>query len=158
MTFKLSALTKDVIGRPYKLGVTDCASMIVEFASKSGMPLPREWEGFTPENYGPFYLERPEQAKEVLCLWAGSVGEEIAPSRAFSGDLLIVRPKGHPASETPGVVIHAGQDLVLAVFEDRGVRLAPIRVFNVLKAYRWREKRKRRRITPRMEKIMKEKK
>ena len=158
MKFNASAVTKEIIGKPYKLGVTDCASIVVEFAEKSGMPFSKEWEGFTPENYAAFYMERPEQAKEVLCLWASTIGREIEPSRAFTGDVLIVRPKGHPANETPGVVIHAGQDLVLAVFEDRGVQLAPVRIYNVLKAYRWREKRKRKLITPRMEKIMQSRK
>jgi hypothetical protein len=153
--FALSKTTFTLIGSPYSLGDSkrgfDCATLVMEFAKKSGMPMPEEWEGFTPSNYALFYRDKPSEAKEVLCLWACSAGEEIPPGKAFAGDILIVRPKGHPKSETPGVVIHAGQDMVMAAFES-GVRLFPIRAYNVLKAIRWREKRKKKLITPRMEK------
>lgn len=156
--FRLAQITSGLIGAPYRLGESDkpgvkkgydCASLILHVADLTGMPMPKTWEGFTVDDYAEFYRRRPEQAQEVLCLWASEAGKEIPASRAFAGDLLIVRPRALGKRALPSVVIHAGQDQVLAVYEDRGVGLAPIRYYTVLKAYRWIKKRKPRLMTPR---------
>jgi hypothetical protein len=127
----------------------------MEFAERSGMPMPKEWEGFTLENYAKFYLDAPAQAREVLVEWACEVGREIPPGRAFAGDLLIARLRGRPLRETPDVLIHAGQDQVMAAYEGRGVSLAPIRAYRVLKALRWRKRRQPKLLTPRKVEKMK---
>lgn len=136
--FNLGKLTSELVGQPYSLGGVnghDCASLVLAITEMKQT----EWEGFTTENYPEFYRTRPEQAKEVLACWASQIGREIHPNKAFAGDILIVRTKNGKQKESPGVVIHGGQDCVLAVFDDRGVSVAPIRAYEILKAYRWRK-------------------
>lgn len=144
----LAKITAQLVGKPYKLGARknglDCTSLILEFATLSGMPIPEEWEGFTARNYAKFYREKPEEAMEVLACWITSIGKEIPPCRAFAGDILVMKMKRRHLAEMPGFFlgIHGGQDRILAVTEKRGVTLVPIRDYEIVKAFTWREKRK----------------
>jgi len=170
--FSLSRITSGMIGIPYRLGGDDlvsgkrghdCVTLLLEMAKKMEVGLPTKWQGYEiGKNRADFYKKDPVAARKVLVKWATSVGRRVDPNKAFAGDILIVTPKGLMKKERGGfpednkwvefpeeaepeysVVIHAGQDQVLCVTEKAGVTLAPLRAFDVVKAFRWRQKRKR---------------
>jgi hypothetical protein len=144
----LAKITSELVGKPYRLGerkaAFDCTSLILEFASLSGMPIPEDWEGFTSKNYAKFYEKQPVEAMEVLACWITSIGKEIPAIHAFAGDILVMRLKRGHSPDLPRFFlgIHAGQDKIMAVTEKRGVTLIPIRDYEIIKAFRWREKKK----------------
>ena len=137
----LAELTSDLVGKSYKLGDVDCARLILEVAKRSGIPLSEEWEGFTPENYAELYERDPEEAQQVLICWVTSIGTEIPGCKAFAGDVLIARTIN---GSVLSVLLHAGQDQAMIVNEKRGVTMVPLRAYEIVKAFRWRPKRRRR--------------
>ena len=101
--------------------------------------LPDTWRGIPVSSYKELFLSYPEKAMELFVEWATSPGKEIDPRKAFAGDLLVAVPKGHKGAGV-SMLIHAGQDQALCVLEKRGVCHVPLRAYEVLKAYRWRER------------------
>ena len=139
MRLKLAEFTSRVVGKPYKLGQTDCAGLIMEFANHVGVRLPDSWKGFSVSAYAELYRDDPVKAMGLFVEWATSVGREVAPCKAFAGDLLVASAKGAKQASL-SLLIHAGQDQALCVLEKRGVCHVPLRAYQILKAYRWRDR------------------
>lgn len=132
---RFAEFTGRSVGRPYKLGETDCLSLVLSFLDHAGVEIPDSFDGVTRENYPALYRVDPRRAKEILLRWITTVGEEIPPSHAFTGDILVVRVKG---KEDWGIEIHAGGDLALGAFAKQGIGLETLRGYDILKAYRIR--------------------
>lgn len=144
---KLSQFTARFVGAPYRLGGQrpaeglDCLSLILEAARHRRIPVSDEFEGVTRETYAELWETDREGAKKKLLRFVLSLGEEIPPSMAFAGDLLIIKPKkGGNGRDRSVLGIHAGNDLVLSSFTDAGVRLANLQDCEIVRAIRW-EKR-----------------
>lgn len=136
---RLAEFTSRMVGKPYRLGEMDCAKLIMEFADHMKVALPDSWQGIPVASYKELFEADRKKAMELFIEWATSIGNEISPGKAFSGDLLIAIPKG--SVETyPSLLIHAGQDQALCVTEKRGVCHVPIRAYNVIKAFRWKDR------------------
>lgn len=135
---RLAEFTRELVGKPYRLGETDCASLIMAFAGHVGVTLPDEWKGHAVSSYAELYRDNPEEAMRYFIEWAASAGHEIDQSKAFAGDLLAAVPKTHPEAGR-SLLIHAGQDQALCVTEKRGVTFVPLRAYAVTQAWRWRD-------------------
>lgn len=137
MKKRLAALTSRLIGAPYRLGGLepatglDCLSVVLAACEFWGAKVPESLEGYTRENYAAKYEADPAGAKAVFFRLLPHLGEEIAPARAFAGDLLVVKVKGEQ-----GVAIHGGGDCLVSAFFGKGVRSAKLRAYEIVKAYR----------------------
>lgn len=136
---RLAELTAKLIGAPYKLGGHnakegfDCYSLFLAACDYWGAHIPDAFDGLTLENYAERFRQDPDGTKKILFRFLGTIGQEIRPSRAFAGDLLVTTVKG---SDIPGIGIHAGNDGILAAYRERGVAVMPLRAYNIIKAYR----------------------
>jgi len=141
MKLGLADITKKCVGAPYALGKEnegggfDCLSLILWFCEKVGIDPPESFEGVTRESYAKLYKLDRDKANAVFLRFIATLGDEIPASRAFAGDILVCTPK---TSGGLAVGIHGGGDNLLAAFESRGVTLANLRAYRILKAYRIR--------------------
>ena len=131
------------LGKPYRLGENDCLTLVMDFCKSAGVDVPDEFEGIRKDAYAEFYQRDPAAAHETFIRWVANIGDEINPSHAFTGDVLVMRPKGSTESKWPSVAIHAGGDRIIGAYADRRCRveLGPLRGYEVIKAYRIRMER-----------------
>ena len=148
----MSAITKKYVGVPYCLGSADpavgldCVSLMRAIARDLKQEMPDmfwakpwrrsgAWECITLDDYPALWEQDKVRAKALLLRFVRSLGEEVPPLKAFCWDILILDP---PDGERQ-VALHAGHNLAMAAFTDRGVDLAPIDVSFIKRAIRWLE-------------------
>jgi len=139
---KMAQRTSQVVGAPYKLGENtfsggfDCLSLLHHIGTKAGFEVPLEFEGYTMETYKEFFKKDRKEAMKVFARLMISVGKEIKPNFAFTGDLLMIE---NIKSGEISMAIHAGNDRALSVYEKSGVTLVDLRVNKITRAFRWRK-------------------
>jgi len=134
-------VTSQFVGSPYALGHAsrsqgfDCISLLLAMANKMDLPVPDEFEGVTRETYPELWNTDKEKAKAVLFRFLATLGEEVKPKFAFTGDLLILKNR---QTGTLTIGIHAGGDKIMSAFTDVGIKVIDLRLYKIKRAFRWR--------------------
>lgn len=141
----LASLSFKYLGTPYKLGGRnideglDCLSFVLSLANELKVEIPESFEGIDRANYEELWQTDPEKAKKIFIRFVSSLGKVIPAEKAFATDLLIITPKKGNIQ----VGMHAGGDCILSAFIDKGIALASLRAFKIIKAIRWFNKDKK---------------
>lgn len=134
-------VTSQFVDSPYALGQAsrsqgfDCISLLLGMAAKMDLSVPDEFEGVTRETYPELWDTNKEKAKAVLFRFLSTLGKEITPAFAFTGDLLILKNR---QTGTLTIGIHAGGDKIMSAFTDVGVKVIDLRLYKIKRAFRWR--------------------
>lgn len=134
----LAALTSTFVGRPYRLGRTDCFSAILGYIEACGYPAPREFEGQTRDSYAALFLSQPQEAKAVMVRLIDSLLPSLTPAQAFAGDILLLRLTG--TDNQPFLAIDGGNGHALAAVESRGVCQLSLRNYTVERVWRCQQR------------------
>jgi hypothetical protein len=116
-------VVKELLDKSYKLGGRgdsyDCLSLFLEFHERCGIRMPREWRGWTRENYAERWLrgEGREEYYEFLC----EVTEHVEPKYLRERDLIIMKKAG-----VMYTAMYLGSNHVLCVMENQGVQVLPL--------------------------------
>lgn len=130
----LAALTSTFVGRPYRLGQTDCFSAILRYIEACGYPTPQEFEGQTRESYADLFLAQPQEAKTVMVRLIDSLLPSLFPAQAFAGDILLLRLTG--TDSPPFLAIDGGNGHALAAVESRGICQLSLRNYTIERVWR----------------------
>ncbi|MCR4286698.1 MAG: NlpC/P60 family protein, partial [Deltaproteobacteria bacterium] len=121
----IAAAAQRLIDSPYSLGDDskgwNCLSMIWHFYGTLGISLPREFKGFSAENYAERW--KKGEGREELHEYLMGLGQPVEPNYERNGDLLIFD------AETwvfPGIYLGSGH--FLAAYE-RGTMCCPFKFF-----------------------------
>lgn len=138
---KLAELTTRLVGQPYALGSQqglDCFSAVVEYLRTRGVEVPADFEGHSTTEYKALFLSDPSEAKRLMVELVSSLLDEILPSFAFAGDILLARTPGSETLSQSFLAIHGGNGCMLAATEEKGIYPLPIRVYEIVRAFRIR--------------------
>lgn len=132
----MARVTSEVLGKPYQLGGFgnpgfDCLSLVLWFARKVNPALNAEYEGFTTDNYVDLFKSDPDGAKQIMFCWICEIASDV--SRYIAGDIIIMSPKTSTGLST---AIYTGNNMLLTVFESRGVSLINAKPYDVVKSLR----------------------
>lgn len=122
---QISKAARSLIDAPYALGNPesgwDCLTMMWTFFDNLDIHLPREFRGYSAENYAERWKsgEGREELKEYLF----SLGEPVEPNYERSGDLLVF-----DAGKWVFPGIYLGSGNFLAAYE-KGVMCCPYKFF-----------------------------
>lgn len=119
-------ITKQYVDCPYirtsKTGQGfDCVRMMYDFYTRMGADLPKEWKGWTLENYSERW-ERGEGRKEFMEFMMG-LGKSVNKKFMQKGDLII-----YDGTE-PAPAIYLGSGKAVSIFVEGG-RVFPVRLFD----------------------------
>lgn len=121
----IASAAKKLIDAPYSLGNKalgyDCISMIFEFYSALGVEFPKEFKGFTLDNYAERW--KAGEGREEFMEFMDQFGEEVEVNFARAGDLIIF---DSGAWASPGIYLGSGH--VLCSFE-KGNLVVPMKFF-----------------------------
>lgn len=138
MSMSLAKRTSRLIGLPYRLGKTDCFSVVYGYVSEA-VPLPDRWGGWTMGNYAARWRKNPALGKEVMVRLLDAHLPGVAPVRAFAGDVLLLAPRFSDAAWF--LAIHGGGAVVVAASERRGVEALPLAHYKIRRAWSCRRRR-----------------
>ncbi|MEE9356481.1 MAG: NlpC/P60 family protein [Methylococcaceae bacterium] len=120
---KTRFLTKAVLpylNRPYSLGCKegglDCLGLLWAVFENLGINLPREYEGFTSENYASKWMSGG--GREELIEYLESLGHEVLLSYLAPGDIVLYES---------GFGLYLGSGNMITVLEEHGVLVMPIK-------------------------------
>ena len=128
----LAKITEYLVGQGYELGKMDCFALTIVYLEMRGVKIPGSFRGYTMESYKDLYIDAPVLAKEIMVDCMASITEEIPVSKAFAGDILLLRYRKSPHF----FGIDGGNGNVLLPFEDKGVRVVPLKQYTIERAYR----------------------
>lgn len=118
---RVANAVKDLVDKSYHLGPSsdgyDCIAIIQSFYGAMGVDLPKEYKGFTIENYAERWVAG-EGRSEFLEYLTG-LGKEVGANYMLAGDLMVFEHNGQPY---PG--IYLGNGHVICAFE-KGVKVLP---------------------------------
>lgn len=134
----LALRTSRFVGRPYRLGVADCFSSILDYIEGCGYQIPREFEGQTRATYAALFLARPAEAKAVMIRFIAALLPEINPSQAFAGDILLLRLAG--SGNLPFLAIDGGNGHALAAVQSRGICQIALRNYTIERGWRCQQR------------------
>jgi len=121
----VATAARELIDAPYALGNPesgwDCVSMCLHFYDNLGISLPREFKGYSAENYAERW--KKGEGREELRDYLMSLGVEVEANYERAGDLLIFDAEKWVF---PG--IYLGSNHFLAAFE-KGCMVVPYRFF-----------------------------
>ncbi len=102
----------------------DCVNSLLEFYSAMGVELPREFEGWTSENYGERALKNPGAGHKEWAKYLLTLGHEVDKNYVARGDLILF------AAENVDICagIYLGNGNVFIMFA-LGGRVCPYSVF-----------------------------
>lgn len=141
----LASIMARLVGRPYCLGDLsrglDCFSLIYQHIELMGYTMPAEFEGMTLGNYADLFLSDSSRAKEIMLGFVRSMLECIPPSRAFAGDVLVLRIRAQGPAMCSAIFlgIHGGGTNVVSATEEHGVSVYPLQGYEIMEAYRCRQ-------------------
>jgi uncharacterized protein (DUF1786 family) len=121
------------VGRPYKLGESDCFSLVVQYLAFCGINTPSDliFRGHKISEYPKDYKEKPVGMMGVAVAYVGSVTMEIPPHKATAGDILFVE-----MDDNKSLVIDGGNGIIIAATEDRGIVALNQHHYKILRAFR----------------------
>ena len=133
-------LTARFVGKPYRAGATgpdayDCLGLIIRAQRKLGWEMPKEFEGWTLENYAQRFESDPKAGIETLERYLDTHCERVDVRYLRRGDIVIVR-QNHNGVRFPG--LYAGKRQFLTVITGQKVRIfgADSKLFTILAAWR----------------------
>lgn len=113
-------LTRKIVDAPYCLGDAskgyDCITMLF---AVYGDKLPREWKGWTLENYADRW--RRGEGRNEIVEFSRSLGKSISPNFMRKGDIIIF-PDG------PGIYLGDGHIIRIFAGEVEGGKVYPMRL------------------------------
>lgn len=116
---------RKLIDAPYALGNPgsgwDCLTMVWEFFDNVDIHLPREFKGYSAENYAERW--KAGEGRDELREYLFGLGEPVEPNYERAGDLLIFDAEKWVF---PGIYLGSGH--VLCCFE-KGCMVVPFRLF-----------------------------
>lgn len=128
----LNLMTKNLIGRSYELGKTDCFSIIYEYLRNCKITMPVEFRGISLKNYSILYEQDKGKAKKIMIDFINSILSEISFHSASAGDLLLLQYKNEPAF----LSICLGHGKVLAVSPEFGVNIISRSFYTSIKGWK----------------------
>lgn len=131
---KLSAISKEFIGKPYSLGECDCFSVVRDYLSANGVTLPTEYAGYDIVNgYAELWETDPDRAKGLMMAFFAEHTESIPAHAMKAGDILHLR-----TGNSHFCGIHGGHGHVIGASPEMGVTLFKIADYEVVGVYRCR--------------------
>ena len=134
-------LTAQLVGKPYKTGATgpdayDCMGLVIKTQRKMGWKMPKEFDGWTLEDYAQRFEKEPEEGLKVFERLADAYCTRVDPHYLKRGDVIIVR-QNHNGVHFPAV--YAGKRQFLTVIRDQKVRIfsADSKLFTVVAGWRY---------------------
>lgn len=131
----LSAISKHLVGRGYDLGTMDCFSLTLEYLILRGCEIPEEFMGQTRDTYADLFLSDPKKAKSIMIKFMEHYTDEIPASKCFAGDMVLMSSAG----SLPFLAIDGGNGNCIGATECSGVRVLPMRFYDIEKVFRWRK-------------------
>lgn len=129
---KLSTISKQFVGKPYRLGGCDCFSIVRDYLVARGIDLPKEYAGYDIVNgYAELWETEPEKAKGLMMQFFAEHTEHIPTHAMKAGDILHLRSG---TNEFCG--IHGGHGHVVGASPERGVTLFKITDYDIVGVYR----------------------
>ena len=132
--------TAELVGKPYKAGATgpdayDCMGLVIKTQRKMGWKMPKEFEGWTLEDYAQRFEKDPEEGLKVFERFMAAHCNEINTHYLRRGDVVLIRENVN-GRQFPG--IYAGKRQFLTVVGGQKVRIFPAdRLFTILKGWRY---------------------
>ncbi len=99
----------------------DCLGMVLKFYRGMGVEFPREWNGWTEENYSERWAKG--EGREEFISWLKELGVSVDRAHLQRGDLIIFDKDGFVG---PG--IYLGNGHVIRIFETGG-HVIPLKPF-----------------------------
>lgn len=133
-------LTAQLVGKPYRAGATgpdayDCMGLVIKTQRKMGWKMPKEFEGWTLENYAQRFESDPEAGLETLERLLDAHCTRVDTHYLRRGDVVMVRDNFN-GRRFPGV--YAGKRQFLTVVTGQKVRIfGADRLFTILAGWRY---------------------
>lgn len=134
-------LTAQLVGKPYKAGATgpdafDCMGLVMRVQRKMGWKMPKEFEGWTLENYAQRFEKDPDDGIKVFERLMAAYCKEIDTHYLKRGDVVMVK-QNHNGKHFPG--IYAGKRQFITVISGQKVRIfsADSKLFTVVAGWRY---------------------
>lgn len=134
-------LTAELVGKPYRAGATgpdayDCMGLVMRVQRKMGWKMPKEFDGWTIEDYARRFEKDPEEGLAVFGKLMDAYCTKIDTHYLKRGDVIIVQ-QNHNRVHFPAV--YAGKRQFLTVIRDQKVRIfsADSKLFTIVAGWRY---------------------
>ena len=141
-----SEISQSLIGRPYKLGETDCFAVVVQYLKRVGVKCAYEFKEVTLDNYADLFNESPQAAKALMVEYLDAHLKQIEPIKAFCRDIMLLqlRPEFaisesslcNNSLQVPFLGINGGNGVFISAAPGLGVAVTSMSYYKILKAWR----------------------
>lgn len=132
-------ITSHYTGKSYKLGESDCFSILVDILKEIGVNIPNdmEIEGINFRNYTKLWEENPFHAKELMIKFTERIAEEVPLGQRRTGDLLLLTVKNNYKNSYPFpfIGLQVG-DKIISATKEFGVKAYKMSHFKTHRVFR----------------------
>jgi len=122
----------DIMNKEFKLGYTDCFALTLKYIEGLGFKPPRKFKGVTKKTYPILYKKNPVKALVIMIEFLESFLIKIDPWGHNAGDIMLLR-----FDDSFFLAVNGGNGTIVASTEKYGVKLLPLKSYNIVGVYRW---------------------
>ncbi len=126
----LRQYTNKYIGKKYKLGETDCFSIIYQYLKDKNFKVPDSFNNVSFKDYPNLYLKNKKEAKNLMISFVDVILKKIDIGKIKAGDIVLLSLHGEEF-----LAISVGNGMILSASPKLGVNFISRSYFKTLRAW-----------------------